>query len=168
VSHFFIIFAENYSPMDLSKILSIAGKPGLFKVVSQGKNSVIVESLIDSRRTPAFAHEKMSSMEEISVFTTGEDLPLKEVFRTFHTKLEGKPTIDPKSANDALKKFFADMVPDFDRDRVYVSDIKKILSWYNTLLQHGLIDFTEEETEKTPDEPATESTEPEEKPEQPS
>ena len=88
--------------MDLSKILSIAGKNGLFKVISQGKNSVIVESLIDNKRFPAFAHEKMSSLEEISVYTTGDDKPLKDIFKTFFEKLEGKPAIDHKSGNDIL------------------------------------------------------------------
>jgi hypothetical protein len=130
--------------MDLSKILSIAGKNGLFKVVSQGKNSVIVESLLDSKRFPAFGHEKMSSLEEISVFTTGEDMALKDVFKAFNEKLEGKPAVDHKSDNNALKKFFLEMVPDFDQDRVYVSDIKKMVSWYNILIEHGLLDFTEE------------------------
>jgi hypothetical protein len=133
--------------MDLSKILSIAGKNGLFKVVSQGKNAVIVESLNDNKRFPAFAHEKMSSLEEISVFTTGDDMPLKEVFKAFHEKLQGNPAIDPKSDNNTLKKFFLEMVPAFDQDRVYVSDIKKMVSWYNTLMQQELLDFTEETKE---------------------
>jgi hypothetical protein len=133
--------------MDLSKILSIAGKNGLFKVVSQAKNAVIVESLNDNKRFPTFAHEKMSSLEEISVFTTGEDLALKEVFRAFYEKLQGKPAIDHKSDNNTLKKFFVEMVPDFDQDRVYVSDIKKMVSWYSTLLEQGLLDFTEETKE---------------------
>lgn len=133
--------------MDLSKILSISGKSGLFKVLTQGKNSVIVESLNDQKRFPVFGHEKMSTLEEISVFTTGEDLPLKDVFKAFHTKLEGKAAIDPKSDNGALKKFFLEMVPEFDQDRVYVSDIRKIVSWYNSLQGHSLLNFTEEEKE---------------------
>jgi hypothetical protein len=150
--------------MDLSKILSIAGKNGLFKVVSQGKNTVIVESLNDGKRFPAFGHEKMSSLEEISVFTTGDDLALKEVFKVFYEKLEGKPAIDHKSDNNTLKKFFLEMVPAFDQDRVYVSDIKKMVNWYNTLLLHELLDFTEEakETEvagtTAEEEPAPETT----------
>jgi hypothetical protein len=147
--------------MDLSKILSLAGKNGLFKVVSQAKNAVIVESLVDGKRFPAFGNEKISSLEEISVFTTGDDIPLKEVFKAFYTKLEGKSAIDSKSDNPTLKKFFLEMVPDFDQDRVYVSDIKKMVSWYNMLLQHNLLDFSEKEAEevseeagdsKTPDE----------------
>ncbi len=139
--------------MDLSKILSIAGKNGLFKVVSQAKNAVIVESLNDNKRFPAFGHEKMSSLEEISVFTNGDDMALKEVFKAFHEKLEGKPAIDHKSDNAALKKFFLEMVPEFDQNRVYVSDIKKMISWYNTLLEQGLLDFSEEikEAETAPE-----------------
>ena len=133
--------------MDLSKILSLAGKPGLFKVVSQAKNAVIVESLLDGKRFPAFGNEKMSSLEEISVFTTGEDLPLKNVFKAFHVKLEGKPAPDSKSDNNELKKFFLEMVPEFDQDRVYLSDIKKMVSWYNLLLAQGLLDFSEKEEE---------------------
>ncbi len=131
--------------MDLSKILSISGKNGLFKVVSQGKNTVIVESLIDQKRFPAFGHEKISSLEEISVFTTGEDISLKDVFKAFFTKLEGKPAPDPKSDNLALKKFFEEMVPDYDKDRVYVSDIRKMAHWYNLLLERQMIEFKEDE-----------------------
>jgi hypothetical protein len=154
---FLFIFAQNYQNMDLSKILSIAGKQGLFKVVSQGKNSVIVESLIDGKRFPAFGNEKMSSLEEISVFTTGEDKPLKEVIRALYEKLEGKPGIDPKSGNAELKKFFLEMVPDFDQDRVYPSDIRKMISWYNSLLEKDLLDFTEQPEEPTETEVSAET-----------
>lgn len=136
--------------MDLSKILSITGRNGLFKVISQGKNAVIVESLIDGKRLPSFSHEKISSLEEISVFTTGDDIPLKEVFKAIYTKSQGKPAVDPKSDKPALKKFFLEMVPDFDQERVYISDIKKIIFWYNLLLEHKLLDFSED-TEKTTD-----------------
>jgi hypothetical protein len=146
--------------MDLSKILSIAGKNGLFKVVSQAKNAVIVESLVDSKRFPAFGNEKISSLEEISVFTTGEDLPLKDVFKAIYEKLEGKPAIDHKSDNNSLKKFFLGMIPDYDQDRVYVSDIKKMVSWYNMLLEKQLLDFTEET--KEPAEETDKPAEPEE------
>jgi hypothetical protein len=141
--------------MDLSKILAIAGKNGLFKVVSQAKNAVIVESLTDGKRFPAFGHEKISSLEEISVFTTGDDMALKDVLKAIHEKLQGKPAIDHKSDNNALKKFFLEMVPTFDQERVYVSDIKKMVSWYNTLLGHDLLDFTEDTKEAdAPETPA--------------
>jgi hypothetical protein len=129
--------------MDLTKIVSISGKSGLFKVVSQSKNAVIVESLTDQKRFPAFGHEKMSSLEEISVFTTDEDRPLKEVFKAFYEKLEGKAAVDPKSETPALLKFFGEMVPDFDSDRVYISDIRKMISWYNMLLAQDLLDFSQ-------------------------
>jgi hypothetical protein len=133
---------------DLSKILSISGKHGLFKVVSQLKNAVLVESLIDKKRFPAFAHEKISSLEEISVFTTGEDLQLKNVLKTIFEKQEGKLAIDSKSDDKALKAFFIQVVPDYDPDRVYASDIKKIIGWYNLLVENDLLDFTEKEEEK--------------------
>jgi hypothetical protein len=134
--------------MDLTKIVSISGKSGLFKVVSQGKTVVIVESLTDQKRFPAFGHEKMSSLEEISVFTEGEDRPLKDVFKAFHEKLEGKEAIDPKSDNKDLLKFFLEMVPDYSQEKVYVSDIRKMISWYNVLVSHNLLDFTEPAGEK--------------------
>jgi hypothetical protein len=134
--------------MDLSKILSISGRSGLFQVVSQAKNAVIVESLTDKKRFPAFGHERMSSLEEISIFTTGEDRPLKEVFKAFFNKYEGKPAIDAKSDNISLKKAFEEVVPDYDAERVYISDIKKMIAWYNQLAENNLLDFTEEEEEK--------------------
>jgi hypothetical protein len=157
------IFAKNYQAMDLSKILSIGGKNGLFKVVSQAKNAVIVESLNDGKRFPAFGHEKISSLEEISVFTTGEDISLKDVLRAFYEKLEGKPAVDPKSDNKALKKFFLEMVPEYDQERVYVSDIRKMVSWYNLLVEHEILDFTEKPEEKEEVSPVPESTETPEK-----
>lgn len=130
--------------MDLTKIVSISGRSGLFKVISQAKNAVIVESLTDQKRFPAFGHEKMSSLEEISVFTTGEDRPLKDIFKAFHEKLEGKAAVDPKADNKAILEFFKVHVPDFDSERVYISDIRKMLSWYNMLLMQDLLDFSEE------------------------
>ena len=134
--------------MDLSKILSISGRGGLFKVVSQSKNAVIVESLVEKKRFPAFGHERMSSLEEISIFTTGEDRPLKDVLKAFHDKLEGKPAVDPKTGDAAMLKQFGEIVPDYDPDRVYVSDIRKVVAWYNLLLENGMLDFTEEEKEE--------------------
>jgi hypothetical protein len=134
--------------MDLSKILSISGKPGLFQVVSQLKNAVLVESLLDKKRFPAFAHEKISSMEEIAVFTATEDKPLKDILKTIYDKQEGKPALDAKSDNKLLQAFFLEVVPDYDVERVYLSDIRKIIGWYNLLLEHQLLDFTEKEEEK--------------------
>ena len=134
--------------MDLSKILSISGKSGLFQVVSQLKNAVLVESLLDKKRFPAFAHEKISSLEEIAVFTATEDKPLKDILKSIFDKLEGKPALDAKSNNKLIQAFFLEVVPDYDSERVYISDIRKIITWYNLLLEHQLLDFTEKEEEK--------------------
>ncbi len=144
--------------MDLSKILSISGRPGLYQIVSQLKNAVLVESLLDKKRFPAFAHEKMSSLEEISVFTPTEDKPLKDVLKAIYDKLEGKPALDPKSGDKILQAFFLEVVPDYDSNRVYISDIRKIISWYNILTEHKILDFTEKEEEK-PEPKAEENTE---------
>jgi len=131
--------------MDLSKILSISGKSGLFKVVSQLKNAVLVESLTDKKRFPAFGHEKISSLEEIAVFTASEDKPLKEILKAIYEKQEGKAALDNKADNKALFAYFKEVVPDFDQERVYISDIRKILNWYNMLIEQGLLDFSEKE-----------------------
>jgi hypothetical protein len=120
----------------------------LFQVVSQLKNAVLVESLLDKKRFPAFSHEKISSLEEIAVFTATEDKPLKDILKALYDKLEGKPALDPKSENKKLQAFFLEVVPDYDSERVYISDIRKIISWYNLLLEHKLLDFTEKEEEK--------------------
>jgi hypothetical protein len=134
--------------MDLSKILSISGKSGLFKVVSQLKNAVLVESLIDKKRFPAFAHDKISSLQEISVFTTSEDKPLKEILKAMYEKLDAKPARDVKADPKVISSFFLEIVPDYDTERVYISDIKKILNWYNLLLENNMLDFSEPEEEK--------------------
>ena len=138
--------------MDLSKILSISGKSGLFQVVSQLKNAVLVESLIDKKRFPAFAHEKISSLEEIAVFTATEDKPLKEILKAIYEKQEGKQAVVAKSDDKVLKAFFLEVVPDYDTERVYVSDIRKIINWYNLLQEHDMLDFTEKEEEKPEEE----------------
>ncbi len=135
--------------MDLSKILAISGKPGLYKMLSQTKSGFIVESLSDQKRFPVFAHERVSSLEEISIFTTGEeDLPLKEVFKKMYDKLEGKPGPDPSGDSSVVKKFFLEAIPEYDQERVYLSDMKKAVSWYNQLLAGGVMEFTEEKTDE--------------------
>lgn len=144
--------------MDLSKILSIAGKPGLFKMVSQSKSGLIVESLIDGRRIPAFSHERISSLEEISIFTDVEDVPLREVFQSLFKREEGKKTISHKSTSNELKNLMEEILPNYDKERVYVSDIKKLINWYNLLVEKGLIDMEEpkesEENSSDPEESA--------------
>jgi hypothetical protein len=132
--------------MDLTKILAISGKPGLYEMLSQTKSGFIVESLLDGKRFPVFAHERVSSLEEISIFSTlEEDIPLKDIFKKIFEKTEGKPAPEPKSPSEELKAFFSENIPDHDQERVYISDIKKVLGWYNLLLEKGMMVFEEEE-----------------------
>ncbi len=132
--------------MDLSKILSIAGKPGLYQMVSQTKNGVLVESLIDGKRIPAFSHERISSLEEISVFTEIDDVPLKQIFHSMYNITNNQQALSHKSSTNELVAFFESVLPAYDRDRVYASDIKKMIQWYNLLQSKGLIDLAEAES----------------------
>ena len=137
--------------MDLSKVVSIAGRPGLFLVKSQSIGKIIVESLIDGKCTPAFARERMSSLEEISIYSVDEDKPLKEVFRSVHDKMGDKVDFDYKKAsNDELRAKFLEVMPDHDQDAVYPSDMRKVFQWYQMLMDKGLLDFTEEEKKEEP------------------
>ena len=134
--------------MDLSKIVSISGKPGLYVVKSQAVGRLIVESVVDGKCTPAFARDRMSSLEEISIFSTDEDRPLKEVFKMIHEKMGDKVDFDFKKAgNDELREKFAFVMPDYDEDAVYPSDMKKVFAWYQMLVDKNLLDFTEEEAQ---------------------
>jgi len=140
--------------MDLTKIMAISGKPGLFKMLSQTKSGFVVESLTDGKRFPVFAHERVSSLEEISIFTTGEDdLPLKDVFRKLNEKLEGKPGPDPKTGESKVKELFTETIPDYDAEKVHISDMKKTIAWYNLLLEKEMLDFTEEEKQEEAEKP---------------
>ena len=134
--------------MDLKDIMAIAGKPGLYKFVAQGRNAIIVEHIETGKRTSAFTTERINSLEEITVFTEEKDKPLKDIFKAIYEKEDGGECISPKSDNEALKSYFGEVMPDYDRDRVYVSDIKKILQWYNILQKAEMLSFEEEEEEK--------------------
>ncbi len=140
--------------MDLSKVLAISGKPGLFNSIAQTKAGVVVESLLDGKRFPAFAHERISSLAEISVFTVDDDLPLEDVFKKIYEKYEGKKAIDHKVSGGELKAFMLEILPEYDQDRVYTSDIKKLVMWYNLLVEKDMLEFTEEE--ETAEEETTE------------
>jgi hypothetical protein len=132
--------------MDLSKVVTISGKPGLFLVTSSGAGKLVVESLLDGKRTPAFANDKISSLEEISIFTTGDDKPLKEVFVSIHEKIGDNISFDPKRVSPVeLKEKFMLVLPEYDEDSVYQSDMKKVFQWYQLLNDKGLLDFTVEE-----------------------
>ena len=128
-------------------ILSIAGKPGLFKLISRGKNSLIVESLDAAhRRQPAFGTDRITSLADIAMYTDSDDVPLMDVLNNLKTIEEGKTaSIDPKKASgDELREYFAKVLPSFDRDRVHTSEIKKLIQWYNILVANGITDFKED------------------------
>ncbi len=141
--------------MDLSKIMTISGKPGLFKVMAKTRNGIVVESLTDGKRFPVFATERSSTLEDIRIFTKEQEMPLKDVLWKMHEAYEGNPGTDPKSDPDTLKSAFEEILPDYDTQRVYVSDMKKVFTWYNILLEKKMITRPEEsEEETTPDKPA--------------
>lgn len=130
----------------LKTILSISGKPGLYKLISQGKNMLIVESLIDKKRQPAYGNDKIISLGDIAMYTDDEDVPLREVLAAMKKKENGAAVaMDLKKATpDELRHYLAEVLPTFDRDRVRNNDIKKLISWYNLLVSSGLTDFEEE------------------------
>ena len=139
--------------MDIKDFIAISGQPGLYKMVSQGKSLLIAENLETGQRIPVHASSHVSSMEEIAVFTEAGDKPLKEVFFEMYQKENGKTVMDPrKSKPEEIKDYFAAVLPGYDRDKVYLSDMKKILTWYNLLVSSGKIDWSEPAPE-TPAEP---------------
>jgi hypothetical protein len=133
--------------MDLSKILSISGKNGLFKLISQGKINFIVESLEDKKRFPAFQSDGVSTLDNLSIYTHDEMLELSKVLQTIYLKQDKQP-LEYKTWTDAqMREFFKEIAPDYDEDRVFISNIKKIYQWYNILLNNDLISIDETEKE---------------------
>lgn len=146
--------------MELREILSIAGKPGLYRMIKQTGNGMIVEGLSDKRRFPVFAHDQISSLEEISIFTNTEDLPLREVFQNIAAKYEGQAALNPKKASGKeLKAFMNEVVPDYDEDQVYVSHMKKIVAWYNELQRNDLLSLLETSEEEAAEQENAEESE---------
>jgi hypothetical protein len=131
--------------MVLKDILAISGEPGLFRFIAQGKNAIIIEHLETKKRSSAYGSAKVSSLEDIAIFTEKEDLPLGKVFDLIHEKENGGVTIDAKADSGKLKKWFEEILPDYSRDKVYVSDIKKVAQWYNILHNLGLLKKDEPE-----------------------
>ena len=132
--------------MILKDILAISGEPGLFKFIAQGKNAIIVEHLETKKRSSAYGSAKVSSLEDIAIFTDKEDMPLGKVFDLIHEKENGGPAIDSKSETIKLKEWFEGILPEYSKDKVYTSDIKKVAHWYNIL--HSLNLLVKEEPEK--------------------
>lgn len=135
----------------LKTILSISGKPGLYKLISQGKNMLIVESITpDKKRMPAYGNEKITSLADIAMYTNDSEVPLKDVLTLLKKKENAAvASIDPKKATvDELRAYFTEILPDYDRDRVYPTDIKKLISWYNILVSNNITDFEDTEAEE--------------------
>ncbi len=131
--------------MDLSKILSVTGKSGLFKLLSHNKTSFIVESLTDGKRFPVFPNDGVATLDNISIFTEDDDVSLQSVLLSIYKKENGAQSTVNVSDNNALKAYFAEILPNYDRERVYVSNMKKVILWYNQLVEKQLIDDKEEE-----------------------
>lgn len=135
----------------LKGIMSISGQPGLFKLVAEAKNSIIVESLVTGKRMPAYSTSKISALEDIAIFTETAEVPLKEVLKSISEKENGGQATVKGSGNE-LKNYFEEVLPEYDKDRVYVSDMKKVIQWYNLLQSKELLNFDEEsETDENKD-----------------
>lgn len=132
--------------MELKDILAIAGQPGLYKYVAQSRTGVIVESLIDNKRMNVSASQRVSALSEISMYTEGDDVALAEVFTKMYAHTEGKQALSPKESSTKLTEFFGTVLPEYDRERVHISDIKKAIQWFNLLVAAGMTEF------KLPDE----------------
>ncbi len=128
----------------LKEILSISGKPGLYKMISNSSNAIIVESIIDGKRFPAYSNSKIIALEDISIYTENEDMPLREVLKRMYEKENGSPVFSHKEATEKILSYFEEVVPEYDKERVYVSDMRKIIQWYNLLAEKKLLHFEEE------------------------
>jgi hypothetical protein len=133
--------------IDLTGIISISGQPGLYKIVAQSKNGIIVEGLADKKRLNVYATTKVSTLSDISMFTTGDDKPIEEIITSVNEKEKGGPAIDSKADDKAVEKYFAEILPEYDKERVYVSNMRKLLNWYNTLQSTGNLKEKEENKE---------------------
>lgn len=128
------------------RILSITGKPGLYRLINQGKNMLIVENVATGKRNPVYARDKVISLADVAIYTTGEDMPLYDVFDKISAK-NNNEVVDMGSLKDdaKMRSYFAEILPEFDNERVHNGDIRKVFQWYNTLVSNGIKDFKDEE-----------------------
>lgn len=139
--------------MKLDKVLSISGKPGLYELKAQTRGGFLAESLVDGKKIPVSMRNNVSILSEIAIYTYTEEIPLREVFQKIYEKEEGKPSIDHKSSKNELTDYFSEILPEYDDDRVYPSDIKKVIQWYNLLISKNITDFSDpKEDEETKEE----------------
>jgi hypothetical protein len=128
--------------MSLEKVLSISGKPGLYKMTKQTRSGFLAESLLDQKKISVSSRHNVSLLTEIAIYTLTQEVPLREIFEKIATKEDGKQTISHKVPKVELEEFFFGVLPDYDEDRVYPSDIKKVVQWYNLLVKNGFTDFS--------------------------
>lgn len=134
--------------MNLKGLIAIAGKPGIFKVIASGKNTLIVESLLDGKRYPAYTSNKVSALDDITMFTTDEDVPLSDVIKKIYDLENGGACVDAKAEPSEHHAYFEKVLPNYDKSRVYNSDLKKLFSWYNMLQSSGTLKKIDEEEKK--------------------
>ncbi len=134
--------------MSLEKVISISGKPGLYKLITQTRAGFVAESLLDNKRISVSVQNNVSVLSEIAIYTLNEEVPLREVFEKIKEKENGQPSsVSPKDSKDKLEEYFFEVLPEYDEDRVYASDIKKVLQWYNLLQKHDMLnDLGKKET----------------------
>ena len=130
--------------MDLKDIVSISGKPGLYKILAQGKNNIFVESLAEKKRFPAYASDKISSLQDISIYTMEDDLKLTDVYELMFKNLDGNKALSHKENPKKLREYLLTIIPTYDSEKVYDSDVKKLFQWYNILQKLGLLLIKEE------------------------
>lgn len=138
--------------MSLEKILSISGKPGLYQLKAQTRTGLLAESLVDGKKISISTRQNVSLLSEIAIYTLTEEVPLREVFSKIAERENGGEAISHKSSKDELEEYFFNVLPDYDEDRVYASDIKKVVQWYNLLTKNGINDFTEESDDEDSEE----------------
>ncbi|WP_108868615.1 DUF5606 domain-containing protein [Aquimarina aquimarini] len=138
--------------MSLDKILAISGKPGLYELKTQTRSGFLAESLLDGKRLSVSIRHNVSVLSEIAIYTFTEEVPLREIFKKIYEKENGEQAINHKESKDKLEAYFSEILPDYDEDRVYASDMKKVVQWYNILQSKGMTDFSEPEVEETSDE----------------
>ena len=131
--------------MSLDKILSISGKPGLYELKARTRAGFVAESLVDGKKMAVGAHNNVSMLSEIAIYTYSEEVPLREVFQKIAEKEDAKETISHKSTKKELENLFSEVLPEYDEDRVYISDIKKVIQLYNLLVKNNVTDFSETE-----------------------
>ena len=142
--------------MSLEKILSISGKPGLYQLKTQTRSGLLAESIVDGKKISVSARQNVSLLSEIAIYTLTEELPLREVFSKISKKENGGEAISHKSSKDELEEYFFEVLPEYDEDRVYPGDIKKVIQWYNLLTKNGITDFSDKSTEEETSNAATE------------